>query len=243
MKSKIQKSKEVIHQTVTVDIGLLRPNSWNYNRQTDAVYRAVVESIRRDGFVLPVVVRQNDNYYEIIDGEHRWKAAKELAYKEIPVIVLKADDVHAKALTIRFNETKGEPDDGALAKLLLEIQSIPDVRIVLPWTDDELKALLEGASADLDDMLKDEESKSGKIGRNDEDDDSISVIVYLPPDEHASLTELQDRLVKLLPGVVDKKGFQTALTALISVACGLTNEKLMKAYKRGQKADIELSVV
>ncbi|GIW67590.1 MAG: chromosome partitioning protein ParB [Candidatus Parcubacteria bacterium] len=45
-------------------------------------------SIERIGFIVPVVVVQNNDTYTIIDGQHRYLAAKELGIREIPAIVV-----------------------------------------------------------------------------------------------------------------------------------------------------------
>lgn len=46
-------------------------------------------SIERIGFIVPIIVVMNkDNSYTIIDGQHRFLAAKELGIREIPVIIV-----------------------------------------------------------------------------------------------------------------------------------------------------------
>lgn len=45
------------------------------------------ESIRQFGVIQPLIVQKRDDYYEIIAGERRWRAAKLAGLKEIPVII------------------------------------------------------------------------------------------------------------------------------------------------------------
>lgn len=45
------------------------------------------ESIKQHGIVQPLVVAKQKNYYEIIAGERRWRAAKIAGLKEVPVII------------------------------------------------------------------------------------------------------------------------------------------------------------
>ena len=45
------------------------------------------ESIKQYGVLQPLLVQKKDNYYEIIAGERRWRAAKLAGVKEIPVII------------------------------------------------------------------------------------------------------------------------------------------------------------
>jgi len=45
------------------------------------------ESIKQYGVLQPLLVQKKDDYYEIIAGERRWRAAKLAGIKEIPVII------------------------------------------------------------------------------------------------------------------------------------------------------------
>lgn len=45
------------------------------------------ESIKQHGILQPLLVQQKGDYYEIVAGERRWRAAKLAGLKEVPVIV------------------------------------------------------------------------------------------------------------------------------------------------------------
>ena len=47
----------------------------------------LADSIKQFGVLQPLLVRKKDDYYEIIAGERRWRAAKLAGLKEIPVII------------------------------------------------------------------------------------------------------------------------------------------------------------
>ncbi|MGN1156884.1 MAG: ParB/RepB/Spo0J family partition protein [Agathobacter sp.] len=47
----------------------------------------LADSIKQFGVLQPLLVQKRDNYYEIIAGERRWRAAKLAGLKEVPVIV------------------------------------------------------------------------------------------------------------------------------------------------------------
>jgi len=97
----------------------LRPNTWNPNRMDDFMYAKELESIKRFGFAVPIIVRSTATGLEIVDGEHRWKAAVELGLSRIPIWDLgRLSDMDAKQLTIVLNETRGQPDKQLLAKLV-----------------------------------------------------------------------------------------------------------------------------
>ena len=45
------------------------------------------ESISKYGIIQPIIVKKRDNYFEIIAGERRWRAAKMAGLKEVPVVI------------------------------------------------------------------------------------------------------------------------------------------------------------
>ena len=47
----------------------------------------LAESIKQFGVLQPLLVQKKDDYYEIIAGERRWRAAKLAGLKEVPVII------------------------------------------------------------------------------------------------------------------------------------------------------------
>ena len=50
-------------------------------------------SIQEHGILQPLIVRRlSTGYYQIIAGERRWRAAKQAGLKEIPVVIIEADD-------------------------------------------------------------------------------------------------------------------------------------------------------
>ena len=61
-------------------------------------------SIATHGLVQPLTVRQLENgYYQIIAGERRWRAARIAGLKEIPVVVIEADDKKTMELALIEN--------------------------------------------------------------------------------------------------------------------------------------------
>ncbi|MFZ4599339.1 MAG: ParB/RepB/Spo0J family partition protein, partial [Terrimicrobiaceae bacterium] len=52
----------------------------------------LIESIRERGVIQPLIVRKVDGKYELIAGERRWRASRELGLKDAPAIVREASD-------------------------------------------------------------------------------------------------------------------------------------------------------
>ncbi|MCR4655212.1 MAG: ParB/RepB/Spo0J family partition protein [Lachnospiraceae bacterium] len=47
----------------------------------------LADSIKKNGMIQPITVVDKGDYYMIVAGERRWRAAKQLGLKEVPVIV------------------------------------------------------------------------------------------------------------------------------------------------------------
>jgi ParB family chromosome partitioning protein len=54
--------------------------------------RELADSIKEQGIVQPLIVREQNGHLELIAGERRWRAAQLLGLSEVPVIVREADD-------------------------------------------------------------------------------------------------------------------------------------------------------
>jgi len=54
--------------------------------------RELADSIKEQGIVQPLIVRERDGHLELIAGERRWRAAQLLGLAEVPVILREADD-------------------------------------------------------------------------------------------------------------------------------------------------------
>lgn len=61
------------------------------------------ESIKQFGLIQPIVVKKKENYYEIVAGERRWRAARIAGLKEVPVIVKEYDERESMEIAIVEN--------------------------------------------------------------------------------------------------------------------------------------------
>ena len=69
-------------------INMVEPNREQPRRnfEEDALLE-LADSIKQYGVLQPLIVRKRKDYYEIIAGERRWRAAKMAGMKEVPVII------------------------------------------------------------------------------------------------------------------------------------------------------------
>lgn len=132
---------------INVVVERLLPNPWNPNVQTDFMFEKERESIRRHGMIDPITVRElDDGFFQIVDGEHRFKAAQLEGYTEISAnnLGVLADEV-AKQLTLVMNDIKGANDQTKLQQLLIDIESIigkDEMIQVLPYEESKITEYL-----------------------------------------------------------------------------------------------------
>ena len=80
---KVVKKEEVMLKITEVEPSREQPRK-NFNE--DALLE-LADSIKQFGIIQPLIVQKQDDYYEIIAGERRWRAAKLAGLKEVPVII------------------------------------------------------------------------------------------------------------------------------------------------------------
>ena len=87
------KKVEVINQEQKVKISKVEPNREQPRRyfEEDALLE-LADSIKQFGVLQPLLVQKKGDFYEIIAGERRWRAAKLAGLKEVPVIVREYTD-------------------------------------------------------------------------------------------------------------------------------------------------------
>ncbi len=85
--------KEVIKEVkvpadTMMKISDIEPNREQPRKNFDKeALEELADSIRQFGIIQPIVVQKKDDYYEIIAGERRWRAAKLAKVKEVPVVI------------------------------------------------------------------------------------------------------------------------------------------------------------
>lgn len=77
-----------------IDINKINPNK-NQPRTyfNDDALQELADSISEIGIIQPLIVKKNGEFYEIIAGERRWRAARMAGLRKVPVIVKDYDDL------------------------------------------------------------------------------------------------------------------------------------------------------
>lgn len=73
---------------IQLSINKIEPNPDQPRNQFDEdSLQELADSIKQYGVLQPLLVKKRDDFYEIIAGERRWRAAKMAGLKEVPVII------------------------------------------------------------------------------------------------------------------------------------------------------------
>jgi len=122
-------------------LSLLRENDWNPNRMSERMFESLVNAIREEGFLQPLLVREVDGGYEVIDGAHRLRAAVRCGLEEVPCVVIETDEERAKLQTVMMNRLRGKMEARELATLVKEFDDEWAKRL-LAYTEKELKDIV-----------------------------------------------------------------------------------------------------
>ena len=105
-------------KVLSVKISLVEPNREQPRKKfNEEGINELAASIAQYGVIQPLLVQWKDNYYEIIAGERRWRAAMKAGLKEIPVIVKEYSNKEAVEISLIENIQREDlnPIEEALA--------------------------------------------------------------------------------------------------------------------------------
>lgn len=115
-----------------VPIEKVRANEYNPNRVAPPEMRLLYDSIKQDGYTMPIVCYYNekDDMYEIVDGFHRYTVM--LQHQDIydrehgmlPVSVIDKPIDERMASTIRHNRARGTHDVDLMSNIVAELHKI-----------------------------------------------------------------------------------------------------------------------
>lgn len=205
--TKKTKEEPVKAGEMMVDINLVDPNRKqprkNFNEDS---LQELAESIKQHGIIQPIVVSKVDNYYQIIAGERRWRAAKLAGLMEVPVIV--KDYTEEKIMEVALIENIQREDLNPVE----EAKAYQNLIQKLNLKQDEVAERVSKSRATITnslrllkldervlEMLEDEKISSGHaralLGiNNKEDQHALAVRIF---DERLSVRETE-RLVKAM---------------------------------------------
>ncbi len=163
-----------------IPAGLLVNASWNYKTDSDKTEKHLANSIKRQGQVENINVREMDNgFFEVGNGNHRnnifQKNGQEfvLCYEHVGIT-----QIEFQARCIAQNETRFESDAERLSELVRNVLDSygDDTFDILPYDDEELNNLIKYAT----DSLNSTPEKFGTVG-NEKLEGSLQERFIVPP--------------------------------------------------------------
>ena len=121
-----------VYNIIRVPIEKIEPNSYNPNAVAPPEMKLLYDSIREDGYTMPIVCYYNSkkDTYIIVDGFHRYRIM--LDYPDIyrredgklPVSVINKPLDQRMASTIRHNRARGSHDVELMSNIIRELHEI-----------------------------------------------------------------------------------------------------------------------
>lgn len=124
--------KSPVYQVIPVPIEKIQPNTYNPNTVAPPEMKLLYESIKIDGYTMPIVCYYNkeSDTYIIVDGFHRYRIMKENAdiYERekgmLPVSVINKPIDQRMASTIRHNRARGSHDVDLMSNIVKELHEL-----------------------------------------------------------------------------------------------------------------------
>ena len=129
--------KHIEGKIVNLRITEIVPNKNQPRRNFDEdALEELADSIKQHGMINPLIVTPRDGNYMIVAGERRWRAARKIELKEVPVIIKELSDEEIAELSIIDNlqrEDINSIDEAFAFKQLIDAYS---------YTQDQLAAIV-----------------------------------------------------------------------------------------------------
>lgn len=125
-------SKSPVYNIIAVPVEKIKPNDYNPNKVAPPEMRLLYDSIKVDGYTMPIVCyydKENDEYI-IVDGFHRYQIMMD--YPDIyeregglmPVSVIDKPLAQRMASTIRHNRARGSHDVDLMSNIVRDLHEL-----------------------------------------------------------------------------------------------------------------------
>jgi len=110
---------------VYLELDKIHVNNYNPNVMSGEKFEALKDFCQTNGAeqLDPIWVRRDGPQgFEVIDGEHRWKAAKDVGWKRLRAFIIDMGVEDAKAFNVRKNRERGQIDAFKLARIFKKLK-------------------------------------------------------------------------------------------------------------------------
>jgi ParB/RepB/Spo0J family partition protein len=211
-----------------VPIDDIEGNDYNPNSMEAEFFEAVVTAVKEEGMNQPILCRPHpdkEGKFLIVDGEHRWKAAKIAGRKRIAIIVVPYTETTAKVRTLSMNSLRGQNIPIRLARLLVDLHK--------EYSPAEVRQMTGIGEADQTSVLEllqvpDFKPSDGVKLTAQDVERPISVPILLMPDEMTAYTTAMKKAMKFIgEDVIALIGHEVAdYDQAMKAAMGIAGAKL-----------------
>lgn len=135
----------VTGKSVLAKLDAVKPNPWNPNQMTEFQIESTRAGLIEEGWVAAyaLLIWRTDEKGRaqniIIDGEHRWRIAKDIGFKEGPMVFLDGiTEAKAREMTVAFDNKRGKFEPNRLRELVLSIAIAEDPKLAFRLGFDDL---------------------------------------------------------------------------------------------------------
>ncbi|KKN56687.1 hypothetical protein LCGC14_0570040 [marine sediment metagenome] len=104
-----------------IDIKKLEVDKYNARHGEWIEDEELIDSIRKQGVILPLVIRKSKKGYSIICGSRRWNASRKAGLKEVPCIIRDLSDMDTLALSLQENLQRGNLDSVQTSECIADL--------------------------------------------------------------------------------------------------------------------------
>lgn len=180
------------------DVNLIEPNEYNPNDMEAEFFETIVSQVKAEGMNQPVLCRLNPakpGWFLIVDGEHRWRAARIAGKKQIAIIVVPFDELKAKVRTLSMNNLRGSNIPIRLARLLVDLNktyTAAEIRAMTGIGEENQVSVLELLNVPMFNPSDGVKLSAADVER------PIQVSLLLLPDEHGAYSTAIKKAMKLM---------------------------------------------
>lgn len=223
--------RDLLKNYIIVPIEKLVAADWNYKIDDTAKAKFMMDklksNLKRNGQIENIIIRELDTgFFEVVNGNHRYMALKDLGWTECVAYNLGAVDLPtAKRIAVATNETKFENDPLRLAGIVKELAEgvdpveLESVLADLPYSAEEMLNQVQVLDFDWEgaEGKKDSDGASSSDGADDQDWKTVSF--RLPEGVAEQLQDQIHRFKKALYPDEDPKDVKDVLPIEAMVQC------------------------
>jgi hypothetical protein len=204
-----------LNKTQLVEINLkdLFPADWNYKTDgTPEQIEKLCNSIKEDSSAGVVAVRELGDKFEVIDGNHRLKAAKKLKWKKVPCENF-GDISKAKAITIARRRNHKWFDDDIIAYAEIFKDDVLD-----EYTLDELESFMPDTREEMENLEKLLDFDWGQFESNGEIQEEVKTIkIVVNDDVYENWQSWKTKCQDILGYESESKCFEFAIVEAMNI--------------------------